>query len=90
MSLRHFAKNVVQNKDRDRWQWWPVRLMWRERSTHLVDWHGWQVANERVDVSKTSARCVPGYRAVFGQTFHFGPLKICFGRNRDACSEVAP
>ena len=62
-----------------RLQWWPVRVRfnwlpyghetrledWRE--VVGVGWHGWWIGTE-------------GGEAVFGQTFHLGPLKIMCGR----------
>jgi hypothetical protein len=41
--------------------------------------HGWQVGSEAVPFEKTSHGCMPGYRDVYGQTVHLGPIQIIFG-----------
>ena len=71
---------VGRNVDRARYLLWPVRF------TRKTDgfpphwgWHGWHVRYENVSREKTSAGCMPGYRAVYGQTLHLGRLLILFG-----------
>lgn len=69
-------------KDGSRWQVWPVRIRFKRGASHRwLARHGWQVGSESVPVEKTSFGCMPGYRAVFGQTLHFGPLKILLGKD---------
>lgn len=55
----------------ERRAWWPIFLRWSwfGRWWRLA-WHGWEI-----DADGPSQR-------VFGQTFHLGPLKVCFGRSR--------
>ena len=67
-------------KNGSRLQFWPVRLKWGV-TTSWFSTHGWQTGSERVPVEKTSFGCMPGFRAVFGWTFHLGRLKVCFGRD---------
>jgi hypothetical protein len=73
-----FLKRV--NDDGDRFYLWPIRVRWAPgRATRWFDWHGWQVGTESVSRVKTSRACMPGYRRVFGQTLHLGPLLVMFG-----------
>ncbi len=67
-------------KDKSRRVNWPIRLRWSSNHKGWFTTHGWQIGSERVPVEQTSFGCMPGYRAVFGWTFHLGPLKVCFGR----------
>lgn len=73
---------MISRKDKSRWMWWPIRIKFSAASAST--WfrrHGWQTGFERVAVSKTSFGCMPGFRSVFGQTWHFGRLKVCLGCN---------
>jgi hypothetical protein len=67
-----------------RWQLWPVRLSlclgFAARSWFQV--HGWQTGCELTPDRSSGGGCVPGVRHVYGQTYHLGPLKILFGRER--------
>lgn len=73
-------------RDRDRLLMWPIRLRWSDpRASNWFGAHGWQVGTERCAV--TSFHCIPGYRRVFGWTFHVGRLKVCFGTTREEFSE---
>ena len=70
-------------KARDRYQWWPIRILWRRKSaTKFFTWHGWQTGWDGIE------------QRVFGQTFHVGALKVCLGKqlrkeDRD-CAKVSP
>jgi hypothetical protein len=83
-------------KDKSRHCLWPISFKWGNQlpMSKFFNWHGWQVYCEDVPVEKTSVGCIPGKRAVFGQTFHIGPLKILLGltANKDSrdCSVQAP
>ena len=65
-----------------RYMWWPIRLRWQRASSHrFFTSHGWQTGFDRVAPHEHSDGCMPGYRSVFGRTFHLGPLKVCFGKD---------
>ena len=69
--------------DGSRWLRWPVRLTWSwfaRGSWFQV--HGWEVGSELVPEGLTSGQKIPGLRAIVGQTYHLGPLKILFGRQQ--------
>ena len=69
-------------KDKSRWMLWPVRIKWSAASANCwFTTHGWQTGTERVPVEKTCDGCIPGFRRVFGWTFHLGRVKVCFGRD---------
>lgn len=56
-------------KARSRYLWWPVRILWADRkASRWFARHGWHVAFDGIE------------QRVYGQTFHFGRLKVCFGR----------
>jgi hypothetical protein len=45
--------------------WWPIRLKFIPGSSgHWFRWHGWQIGINTPE---------------YGQTFHFGPLKVTLG-----------
>jgi hypothetical protein len=81
-------------KDRSRFCLWPIRFSWKRKSAgKFFDRHGWQVGSEPVALADTSWGCMPGYRDVFGQTFHIGAFKIMCGPIRQEerfCCFVAP
>jgi hypothetical protein len=55
-------------KARHRYQWWPIRVLWRPRTAHkFFAWHGWQTGWDGIE------------QRVYGQTFHVGALKIHAG-----------
>lgn len=61
------------------WEWFGSKNEWGYGQTWM---DRRAIETERVPDEKTSASCIPGYRRVFGQTFHFGPLKVFFGAQR--------
>lgn len=78
------------DEDGDRYHLRPIRFAWNPSASCWFKWHGWQTGAERCAYSETSKSCVPGYRRVFGQTLHFGPLKVMFGRKVSKSSEQVP
>jgi hypothetical protein len=78
----------------DRCHLWPIRISWGPKASSV--WfvtHGWQTGVERCAPHETSEACMPGYRRLFGQTFHLGRLKVKFGplASRQAgCDDLAP
>jgi len=86
-ACRRIASLLPRRVDRDgnRHFIWPVRLGWARKTTgRFFDRHGWQVGCERVPLVETGYGCMPGFRKVFGQTFHIGALKVIAGpRPRD-------
>lgn len=85
-------KGFARTSEGDRIQWWPVRLKWSAPfASNWFIWHGWQTGSERSEDGSTGSGCMPGFRRVFGRTFHLGRLKICFGKNIEpACQVQAP
>jgi hypothetical protein len=75
----------------DRYALWPIALGWVPRSIGFVcnpewwqrmwsfTWHGWQTGYEDVPEEQTSLGCMPGKRAVFGQTLHLGFFQVYLG-----------
>jgi hypothetical protein len=73
---------MIRTKDKDgnRWLLWPIRLRVAEhRSKAWFKTHGWQIGFEPVPESQTAFGCMPGWRGLYGQTFHLGRLKVLFG-----------
>jgi hypothetical protein len=76
------AWGLTHDGEGNRFQVWPIRLKWSAGSaSRFFDRHGWQTGTERTPDGSTGGRCMPGYRAVYGQTFHIGRLKVCLGRS---------
>ncbi len=67
-------------KDCARYLMWPIRLKWAPGSSAWFKTHGWQVGDEACQLEQTQRGFMPGFRGVFGWTFHLGRLKICFGK----------
>jgi hypothetical protein len=63
----------------DRFCLWPISLGWISGWTPFFTWHGWGIGHESCLVSETGNLSMPGYRDIYGQTLHLGPLKIMFG-----------
>jgi hypothetical protein len=80
MKLRRL---LTKGTDGSRWQLWPIRFGWGDRmSSCWFQVHGWEVGCELVPDELTTLGEVPGLRAVVGQTYHLGRLKILFGRHQ--------
>ena len=78
-------KLITKDSDGNRWLLWPIRVKWGAAgSSTWFKSHGWCVGSESVPTSETAFGCMPGFRDVFGQTLHFGRLKITFGKGREA------
>lgn len=76
----------TRTSDGHRIELWPIRLKWVRPLTPDAPrtlWphrHLWQTCSERTPDGSTAFGMMPGYRKVYGQTWHFGRLKLCFGR----------
>lgn len=75
-------------KDRSRQQLWPIKLKWIPLKHYSccggfvwLTRHWWHAGAEYVAAGSESENCIPGIRDVFGWTFHFGPIKVVFGKN---------
>lgn len=67
--------------DKSRYHLWPIGLGLLPKLVPFGTFssHGWQTHCEDVPVEQTSRGCVPGKRAVFGQTLTLGFFQIYFG-----------
>ena len=72
-----WLKSWIRHPDGHRRALWPIRLKWGHYSHWFVR-HGWILDHERC--SYTARGCMPGWRGVYGQTIHFGKLKVCLGK----------
>lgn len=71
---------IIKYKDGSRRLMRPIRLSWADPlSACWFKTHGWQVGCEACSLAETSFGCMPGWRRVYGWTFHLGRLKIKFG-----------
>jgi hypothetical protein len=67
-------------RDRNRLQWWPIRLGISPMRWSNVSHHGWQTGVEETPDGSTAFGFMPGLRGVFGHTVTLGPIQIKFGR----------
>ena len=73
----------LRNADGDRYLLWPIGVGLVPRlggkRLYAISQHGWHVRYETVPVEKTSRGCMPGFRAVSGQTLHFWFFQVRLG-----------
>ena len=71
---------IIKYKDGSHRLMWPIRLTWAEQlSACWFKTHGWQVGSEKCSRAETGRGAMPGWRSVYGWTFHLGRLKVKFG-----------
>lgn len=85
MSVRRRNRLAV-TYDGHRIQFWPVFLRWANPLTPNMPsrWfhrHLWQTGSEMTPDGSTAGGMMPGLRSVYGQTWHFGRLKLCLGKD---------
>lgn len=83
IAILMWFRSWIRSAAGDRRLLWPIRLNWGDMSSSC--WfgrHSWYVGPETNYPGSLS--CIPGWRQVYGQTIHFGRLKVCFGKQWSA------
>ena len=80
LKLYQFFKHYYNNKYE--LELWPIRLKYAAgNSSEWFVAHGWSNGSHTVsDSSQTSYGAMPGWKLVYGWTFHLGRLKVIFGK----------
>jgi hypothetical protein len=79
--MKRKRNTLTRTCDGHRIALWPIYFLWGARSSGA--WftrHFWETHSEQTPDGSTAGGTMPGLRKVFGQTIHFGRLKLCAGR----------
>lgn len=71
---------------RRRWLWWPISFGWATASHTWFQWHGVEETTAHYRDDKATHYRMMEFgelpTLVFSRTWHFGPLKVYFGKKR--------
>lgn len=79
LDLARGPRPRLRKDDGGRFLLWPISVERGMPGCWHFGQHGWELGAERVDFEDTAIGNMPGYRSVYGQTIHLGPIRVSLG-----------